>query len=80
MVFEDPFSSLNPKHTVEQIIAVPLVSQGLARGFAARPRMIELMERVGLNPDHARRFPRQSPAGRHSASVLLGRLRCHQGW
>jgi peptide/nickel transport system ATP-binding protein len=63
MVFQDPYSSLNPKHTVERIVTAPLVYQrrpipGGARAFAGA-----LMERVGLDPDHAGRFPAQFSGG-----------------
>ncbi|MEV3937534.1 ATP-binding cassette domain-containing protein [Glycomyces sp. NPDC049804] len=63
MVFQDPYSSLNPKHTVERIVTAPLVYQrrpipGGARAFAGA-----LMERVGLDPDHATRFPAQFSGG-----------------
>jgi peptide/nickel transport system ATP-binding protein len=57
VVFQDPFSSLNPKHTVERIISAPLDYQGVKvpRGKAALVR--DLLDRVGLNPDHAQRYP-----------------------
>ncbi|MEU5155796.1 ATP-binding cassette domain-containing protein [Glycomyces sp. NPDC021274] len=63
MVFQDPYSSLNPKHTVERIVTAPLAYQrrpipGGARAFAAA-----LLERVGLNPDHATRYPAQFSGG-----------------
>lgn len=63
VVFQDPYSSLNPKHTVERIVTAPLVYQkrpipGGARAFAGM-----LMERVGLDPDHATRFPAQFSGG-----------------
>ena len=60
VVFQDPFSSLNPKHTVERILTAPLRYQGITvpRGFAR-----ELMEQVGLNPDHVYRYPAQFSGG-----------------
>lgn len=64
VVFQDPFSSLNPRHRVEQIISAPMRYLGLpkpAGGWAGRVK--ELMERVGLNPDHSGRFPSQFSGG-----------------
>lgn len=63
VVFQDPFSSLNPRHTIERIISAPLDYQGLKapRGKAVLVR--DLLERVGLNPDHAQRYPGQFSGG-----------------
>ncbi|NNG34802.1 ATP-binding cassette domain-containing protein [Nakamurella aerolata] len=64
VVFQDPFSSLNPRHRVEQIISAPMRYLDLpkpAGGWTARVK--ELMERVGLNPDHSQRFPSQFSGG-----------------
>jgi ABC-type glutathione transport system ATPase component len=60
VVFQDPFSSLNPRHTVERILTAPLYYQGIKvpRGFAQG-----LMEQVGLNPDHVHRHPAQFSGG-----------------
>lgn len=64
MVFQDPFSSLNPRHRVDQIISAPMRYLGLPRpsgGWAGRVK--ELMDRVGLNPDHSTRYPVQFSGG-----------------
>jgi ABC-type oligopeptide transport system ATPase subunit len=60
VVFQDPFSSLNPRHTAERIITAPLLYQKrpVPRDLARR-----LMERVGLDPDHSRRYPSQFSGG-----------------
>jgi ABC-type glutathione transport system ATPase component len=63
VVFQDPFSSLNPRHTVERIVTAPLVYQkrpvpGGTRAFAR-----VLMERVGLDPGHVDRYPAQFSGG-----------------
>ncbi|MGW3350546.1 ATP-binding cassette domain-containing protein [Nonomuraea rubra] len=63
VVFQDPFSSLNPRHTVERILMAPLVYQGLAPKGSRREHAKELMERVGLNPDHSLRYPAQFSGG-----------------
>ncbi|SEH01883.1 peptide/nickel transport system ATP-binding protein [Nonomuraea solani] len=63
VVFQDPFSSLNPRHTVERILMAPLVYQGIAPKGDRRSHAKELMERVGLNPDHSLRYPAQFSGG-----------------
>jgi ABC-type oligopeptide transport system ATPase subunit len=63
VVFQDPYSSLNPKHTVERIVTAPLVYQKRPVPGGARAFTKELMERVGLNPDHSARFPAQFSGG-----------------
>jgi peptide/nickel transport system ATP-binding protein len=63
VVFQDPFSSLNPKHTVEKIVAAPLDYQRLTPKQGRRALVRELLERVGLNPDHAQRYPGQFSGG-----------------
>ncbi|MPY48893.1 ATP-binding cassette domain-containing protein [Streptomyces acidicola] len=63
VVFQDPFSSLNPRHTVERILMAPLDYQGIAPSGGRRAYTGELMERVGLNPDHAQRYPAQFSGG-----------------
>ena len=59
MIFQDPFSSLNPRLTVRDIISEPLEIHGVARGKEADKRVAELMESVGLNPALMRRYPHQ---------------------
>lgn len=63
VVFQDPFSSLNPRHTVERILMAPLDYQGIEAPGGRRAYTGELMERVGLNPDHAQRYPAQFSGG-----------------
>lgn len=63
VVFQDPFSSLNPRHTAERIISAPLRYQRLPERANGRKIVRELMERVGLNPDHAQRYPSQFSGG-----------------
>jgi len=64
MVFQDPFGSLNPRWTVEAIIAEPLQIHfpGLRRQERVE-RVVGLLEKVGLNPDHRRRWPHQFSGG-----------------
>jgi ABC-type glutathione transport system ATPase component len=64
MVFQDPYSSLNPRKTVGSIVAEPFAVHGLHEDRAARRRAVqELMERVGLNPEHYNRFPHEFSGG-----------------
>ena len=62
MVFQDPFASLNPRKTVRQIVSAPLRLHGVARE-EAEGQVDELLERVGLAPEHARRFPHEFSGG-----------------
>ncbi|MFF9505332.1 ABC transporter ATP-binding protein [Streptomyces sp. NPDC014656] len=62
MVFQDPHSSLNPRRSVARIIADPLLVQG-APAEEARKRALELMELVGLVPEHADRRPHEFSGG-----------------
>ncbi|UNX55109.1 ATP-binding cassette domain-containing protein [Georgenia sp. TF02-10] len=62
-VFQDPYSSLNPRHTVEQIITAPLRYQGRKPPGGSRAFTRDLMDRVGLDPDHHQRYPRQFSGG-----------------
>lgn len=63
VVFQDPFSSLNPKHTVERIVMAPLDYQGVKPPKKRRDFVRDLMDRVGLNPDHSQRYPSQFSGG-----------------
>src|SRR6201985_1812867 len=63
MIFQDPIGSLNPRRRVGSIIGDPYAIHGLAAG-AERKRLVqELMERVGLNPEHFNRFPAEFSGG-----------------
>ena len=64
MVFQDPYSSLNPRRRVGTIIGEPFVIHGLLKGEGERKRRVqELMDRVGLNPEHYNRFPHEFSGG-----------------
>ncbi len=62
LVFQDPVSSLNPRKRVGQIVGAPLRLHGMTRD-AATARVRELLERVGLNPEHVNRFPHEFSGG-----------------
>jgi len=61
-VFQDPVSSLNPRKRVGQIVGAPLRLNGMSRDAAAS-RVRDLLERVGLNPEHVNRFPHEFSGG-----------------
>ena len=64
MIFQDPYSSLNPRKTVGSIIAEPFAIHGLTAGRGERKRRVqELMETVGLNPEHYNRYPHEFSGG-----------------
>ncbi|MDZ7377002.1 MAG: dipeptide ABC transporter ATP-binding protein [candidate division KSB1 bacterium] len=63
IVFQDPYSSLNPRMTVEGIIGEALSYHKIARGTARRDRVVYLLERVGLRPEHLRRYPHEFSGG-----------------
>jgi oligopeptide/dipeptide ABC transporter ATP-binding protein len=63
IVFQDPYSSLNPRLTIGSMLAEPLAIHRLATGGAARDRVAELLTRVGMSPDHARRYPHEFSGG-----------------
>ncbi|MGB9758084.1 MAG: ABC transporter ATP-binding protein [Candidatus Bipolaricaulaceae bacterium] len=63
IIFQDPYSSLNPRMTVGDIIGEPLVVHRLAKGKALRERVAELLEAVGLKPEHMRRYPHEFSGG-----------------
>jgi oligopeptide/dipeptide ABC transporter ATP-binding protein len=64
MVFQDPYSSLNPRKTVGSIISDPFAIHGLYKREGERKRRVQdLMDRVGLNPEHYNRYPHEFSGG-----------------
>jgi peptide/nickel transport system ATP-binding protein/oligopeptide transport system ATP-binding protein len=64
MIFQDPYSSLNPRKTVGAIISEPFIIHGLKKGDGERKRAVQdLMEQVGLNPEHYNRYPHEFSGG-----------------
>jgi oligopeptide/dipeptide ABC transporter ATP-binding protein len=74
MIFQDPFSSLNPRHPVKDIIGEPLLIHGIAKGKQLEDRVAELMEAVGLNPAFMRRYPHQFSGGQRQRIGLARTL------
>lgn len=63
MIFQDPYASLDPRMTVEDIVAEPLDVYHLCSGKERRQRVLELLELVGLSSEHAQRFPHEFSGG-----------------
>jgi peptide/nickel transport system ATP-binding protein/oligopeptide transport system ATP-binding protein len=64
MIFQDPYSSLNPRKTIGSIIGEPFAIHGLKKDKGERKRAVqELMETVGLNPEHYNRYPHEFSGG-----------------
>lgn len=63
MIFQDPYASLNPRHTIERILEEPLIVHGIKDKAARRKKVRELLEIVGLNSYHANRYPHQFSGG-----------------
>jgi ABC-type oligopeptide transport system ATPase subunit len=74
MIFQDPALSLNPRMTVGAAVGEPLAVRGLARGRALKERVGELLQSVGLKPEHAARFPHQFSGGQRQRIVIARAL------
>ena len=74
MIFQDPFSSLNPRFTVKDIISEPLIIHGIARGKEAEAIVAELMRKVGLDPSYMRRYPHEFSGGQRQRIGLARTL------
>ncbi|RNL64125.1 dipeptide ABC transporter ATP-binding protein [Nocardioides marmoriginsengisoli] len=63
MIFQDPYTSLNPRHTVGTIVGAPLEIHNLVPKDKVLPRVQEILEVVGLNPEHYNRYPHEFSGG-----------------
>jgi oligopeptide transport system ATP-binding protein len=63
MIFQDPYASLNPRMTVEQIVGEPLMVHSVATGKEIQERVKQLLELVGLNPAFSTRYPHEFSGG-----------------
>ncbi len=74
MIFQDPFGSLNPRQNVGSAIADPLTINNLATRIEARDKVADLLERVGLQPDMATRFPHEFSGGQRQRICIARAL------
>jgi oligopeptide/dipeptide ABC transporter ATP-binding protein len=74
MIFQDPFSSLNPRLTVKDIIGEPLVIHNIARGKELDDRVASLMREVGLEPNYMNRYPHEFSGGQRQRIGLARTL------
>jgi peptide/nickel transport system ATP-binding protein len=74
MIFQDPFASLDPRLTVGFSIAEPLYVHGVANGRQAEERVGWLLRHVGLDPDHARRYPHEFSGGQRQRIAIARAL------
>jgi oligopeptide transport system ATP-binding protein len=63
MIFQDPFASLNPRHTVERILLEPLIVHGIGSAEERKRKVSEMLEVVGLSSYHKKRYPHQFSGG-----------------
>jgi oligopeptide/dipeptide ABC transporter ATP-binding protein len=74
IVFQDPYSSLNPRFTVGRIIAEPLLRHGIARRAEVAERVTAMLEKVGLGPEMRQRFPHELSGGQRQRVGLARAL------
>ncbi len=77
MIFQDPYSSLNPRHTVGTIISAPFKIQGIKPEGGVRRAVQELMERVGMNPEHYNRYPNEFSGGQRQRIGVARAIALH---
>jgi len=74
MIFQDPYASLNPRINIGEAIAEPFLTHKLGTRQQAREKAMDLLERVGLSPDMASRFPAQFSGGQRQRICIARAL------
>ncbi len=74
MIFQDPFSSLNPRMRIGEAIAEPMIAHGMATRAEAAERVAQLLEQVGLDPDMAPRWPHEFSGGQRQRIAIARAL------
>ena len=77
IVFQDPFSSLNPRKKVMEIVGRPMIVHGIASGKKVAPAVLDLLARVGLDPAYADRYPHQFSGGQRQRIGIARALACN---
>jgi len=77
MIFQDPYSSLNPRMTVAQIVGEPLVIHGLAKGREREDRVVDILRKVGLKPELRTRYPHAFSGGQRQRIGIARALIMH---
>ncbi len=74
MIFQDPYASLNPRMTLQDIVGAPLRAMDIARGAELEDRVAEMLRRVGLSPEYMRRYPHAFSGGQRQRIGLARAL------
>ena len=77
MIFQDPYSSLNPRHTIGTIVGAPFRIQGVKPPQGVKAEVQTLMERVGLNPEHYNRYPHEFSGGQRQRIGIARAIALH---
>src|SRR5213594_1110104 len=77
MIFQDPFTSLNPRMTLLDLVGEPLLVHGMKRRRDREERVAELLRRVGLRPEYMRRFPHAFSGGERQRIGIARALALH---
>ena len=79
IIFQDPYASLNPRMRIRDVLGEALSTHGMATGAARQKRIEELLEQVGLRPEHAERFPHEFSGGQRQRIVIARALAVQPG-
>jgi peptide/nickel transport system ATP-binding protein len=74
MIFQDPYASLNPRMTLQEIVGAPLRAMGISHGKELEERVAEMLTKVGLRPEYMRRYPHAFSGGQRQRIGLARSL------